>query len=34
VPLVFNGRVPGVEGRRLRNFDLLDLALNHLEVGR
>jgi phosphonoacetate hydrolase len=34
VPLVFNGRVPGVEGRRLRNFDLLDLALNHLEAGR
>ena len=31
VPLLFNRRVGGVEGRRLRNFDVLDIALNHLE---
>ena len=31
VPLVFNRPVTGVAaGRRLRNFDVLDLALNHL----
>lgn len=33
VPLVFNRRVEGVEslygGRRLRNFDVFDIALNH-----
>lgn len=32
VPLVFNRRVTGVEGRRLRNFDVLDIAMNHLEA--
>jgi phosphonoacetate hydrolase len=32
VPLLFNRRVVGVEGRRLRNFDILDIALNHLEA--
>jgi phosphonoacetate hydrolase len=31
VPLVFNRRVIGMEGRRLRNFDILDIALNHLQ---
>lgn len=33
VPLVFNRRVEGIErlygGRRLRNFDIFDIALNH-----
>jgi phosphonoacetate hydrolase len=34
VPLLFNRKVVGLDsGRRLRNFDLLDIALNHLEVG-
>jgi phosphonoacetate hydrolase len=32
VPLVFNRKVTGVEGRRLRNFDVLDIAMNHLEA--
>jgi phosphonoacetate hydrolase len=32
VPLVFNRRATGLEGRRLRNFDVLDVALNHLEA--
>jgi phosphonoacetate hydrolase len=32
VPLVFNRRATGLEGRRLRNFDILDIALNHLEA--
>ncbi|MFX1739611.1 phosphonoacetate hydrolase [Paraburkholderia sp. A1RI_3L] len=36
VPLVFNRRIDGIErlygGRRLRNFDVFDLALNHVEV--
>jgi phosphonoacetate hydrolase len=32
VPLLFNRRVQGLEGRRLRNFDILDVALNHLET--
>ena len=32
VPLVFNRRASVVEGRRLRNFDVLDVALNHLEA--
>ena len=32
VPLVFNRRVSGLDGRRLRNFDVLDVALNHLEA--
>lgn len=30
VPLVFNRRARGIEGRRLRNFDVLDIALNRL----
>jgi phosphonoacetate hydrolase len=31
VPLLFNRRLRGLEpGRRLRNFDVFDLALNHL----
>ena len=34
VPLLFNRRARGIEGRRLRNFDLFDIALNHLEGGR
>jgi phosphonoacetate hydrolase len=34
VPLVFNRRAGGIDGRRLRNFDLFDVALNHLESGR
>jgi phosphonoacetate hydrolase len=33
VPLLFNRRAVGLEGRRLRNFDVLDVALNHLEAG-
>jgi phosphonoacetate hydrolase len=32
VPLVFNRRAPGLDGRRLRNFDVLDVALNRLEA--
>jgi phosphonoacetate hydrolase len=36
VPLMFNRRIEGVErlygGRRLRNFDIFDLALNHVEA--
>jgi phosphonoacetate hydrolase len=33
VPLLFNRRVTGVPaGSRLRNFDILDIALNHLEA--
>jgi phosphonoacetate hydrolase len=32
VPLVFNRRLRGMQaGRRLRNFDIVDLALNHVE---
>jgi len=32
VPLLFNRRTSGIDGsRRLRNFDLFDVALNHLE---
>jgi phosphonoacetate hydrolase len=34
VPLLFNRRAGAVEGRRLRNFDLFDIALNHLEGER
>jgi len=31
VPLVFNRRTPGIPGkRRMRNFDVMDVALNHL----
>ncbi len=34
VPLVFNRRTAGIPGKpRLRNFDVLDVALNHLESG-
>jgi len=33
VPLLFNRRTGGIPGKaRLRNFDILDVALNHLEV--
>ncbi len=33
VPLLFNCRLEGLaEGRRLRNFDIFDLALNHATV--
>jgi len=32
VPLLFNRRVTGVGSKRLRNFDILDVALNHLEA--
>jgi phosphonoacetate hydrolase len=33
VPLVFNRRVTGLSpGSRIRNFDILDIALNHLEA--
>ncbi|HSW84889.1 MAG TPA: phosphonoacetate hydrolase [Usitatibacter sp.] len=33
VPLLFNRAVTGVDvGKRLRNFDILDIALNHLEA--
>jgi len=32
VPLLFNRKLRGVEAhRRLRNFDIFDLALNHVE---
>jgi phosphonoacetate hydrolase len=31
VPLVFNRRVAALPAGRLRNFDILDIALNHLE---
>jgi phosphonoacetate hydrolase len=32
VPLVFNRRVTGMPSSRLRNFDILDIALNRLEA--
>ena len=33
VPLLFNRRTEGLPGKsRLRNFDIFDIALNHLEV--
>ncbi len=32
VPLLFNRRATVPAGRRLRNFDILDIALNHLEA--
>ena len=32
VPLLFNRRVTGLQAKRLRNFDILDVALNHLET--
>jgi hypothetical protein len=32
VPLLFNRRTAGIPGKaRLRNFDILEVALNHLE---
>jgi phosphonoacetate hydrolase len=32
VPLLFNRRTAGIPGKaRLRNFDVLEVALNHLE---
>ena len=32
VPLIFNRKLSGLQaGRRLRNFDIFDLALNHVE---
>jgi phosphonoacetate hydrolase len=32
VPLWFNGKIRGIPGKpRLRNFDIFDVALNHLE---
>ena len=34
VPLVVNRRVSGIDGRRLRNFDAFDIALNHAEAAR
>ncbi|MGZ5661441.1 MAG: phosphonoacetate hydrolase [Usitatibacter sp.] len=33
VPLLFNRKVAPLHGRKLRNFDILDIALNHLEPG-
>ena len=32
VPLVVNRPVYGIDGRRLRNFDAFDIALNHVEA--
>jgi len=32
VPLLFNRAVTGMGSKRLRNFDILDVALNHLEA--
>ncbi len=32
VPIVVNRPVSGLEGRRLRNFDAFDIALNHVEA--
>ncbi|MGD1876053.1 MAG: phosphonoacetate hydrolase [Kiloniellaceae bacterium] len=34
VPLVVNRPVSGIEGRRLRNFDAFDIALNHVAASR
>jgi phosphonoacetate hydrolase len=34
VPLVVNRRVSGLAGRRLRNFDAFDIALNHAAASR
>ena len=31
VPLIFNRRLRALDARRLRNFDIFDLALNHVE---
>jgi phosphonoacetate hydrolase len=33
VPLMFNRRTAGIPGKpRMRNFDILDVALNHLQA--
>ena len=32
VPLIVNRPVSGLDGRRLRNFDAFDIALNHVEA--
>ena len=32
VPLIVNRAVEGLEGRRLRNFDAFDIALNHVKA--
>ncbi len=32
VPLVVNRPVTGIDGRRLRNFDAFDIALNHVDA--
>ncbi|MCC7080194.1 MAG: phosphonoacetate hydrolase [Burkholderiales bacterium] len=32
IPLLFNRKVDALPHRRLRNFDILDVALNHLQV--
>ena len=34
VPLVVNRKVTGLAGRKLRNFDAFDIALNHAEASR
>jgi phosphonoacetate hydrolase len=34
VPILVNRKVSGLEGRRLRNFDAFDIALNHAEAER
>jgi phosphonoacetate hydrolase len=34
VPLLVNRPVFGVEGRKLRNFDAFDIALNHAAASR
>jgi phosphonoacetate hydrolase len=33
VPLIANRKLHGLEGRRLRNFDVFDVALNHVSAG-
>jgi phosphonoacetate hydrolase len=33
VPLIANRRLVGLEGRALRNFDVFDVAMNHVGVG-
>ena len=34
VPIIVNRKVSGLEGRRLRNFDAFDIALNHAAAER
>jgi phosphonoacetate hydrolase len=34
VPFIVNRKLRGLEGRRLRNFDAFDVALNHVEARR